>query len=398
MQVVLLVAGGVSAALLAVVLWLSRSGERERRLQHEANQALAARIYLLEEQVGQAIVTINMDGLIRGLNPAAEQLFGYAEWELLGHNISRLMPAPASVFASAGHGSVARKKATPLRVSFRTARATEREIYVFFDPAPAEGFVDKGLVEKNGVEKSIQSRVSNPALPRQAGTLEVAERVVSRIVRQLEGLLTTINGYTELALHATGEDSPVRKDLEEIATASDNASHLARHLLAFTGNQLVPLECVDLNAMLERLQPQFGMVQIEFCAEHLYVLANHQSLRHIILIFCGSARHRVGQETAMQIVTSRRQVVSVDYAAISISDCGPVLAPSTLACLFEPLFLDREGLGVELSAIYGMVRNLGGLINVTSEQDRGTTFEILIPLARGDAESAERGLQKSATV
>jgi two-component system cell cycle sensor histidine kinase/response regulator CckA len=100
----------------------------------------------------------------------------------------------------------------------------------------------------------------------------------------------------------------------------------------------------------------------------------------------------------MQIVTSRRQLVSVDYAAISISDCGPVLAPSTLACLFEPLFLDREGLGVELSAIYGMVRNLGGLINVTSEQGRGTTFEILIPLARREPESADRGLRRSVMI
>ena len=112
--------------------------------------------------------------------------------------------------------------------------------------------------------------------------------------------------------------------------------------------------------MLEKLQPQFSAVQVEFCAEHLFVLANGQCLGHIIVIFCGSARHRVGQETVMQIVTSRRQVNASEYAAISISDGGPVLAPSTLACLFEPLFLDREGVGVELSAIYGMVRNMAG--------------------------------------
>jgi C4-dicarboxylate-specific signal transduction histidine kinase len=184
-----------------------------------------------------------------------------------------------------------------------------------------------------------------------------------------------------LALDGTSENSPVRNDLEEIATASDAASRLTRHLLAFSGNQPIPREYVDVNALVESLQPKFEAVQVEVSAEHLYVMANRQCLQQIVTVFCGSASHRAGPDAAKQIVTGRRKEGAAEYAAISITDGGPALPPATLDCLFEPLFFDREGLGVELSAVYGMVRNLGGSINVASDAVRGTTFEILIPLA-----------------
>ena len=343
MESVSIAAGALSIALLIAALLLLRAWRR----QLHANQLLSDKHHVLEQQITQAIFVVKADGSIRRVNPAAVKWFGFSEEELRGQNISQVLPEVLLV--PSGDGEIVRKGGSRTRVRYKTAKAPDQETYIFFEePLPQAG-----------------SAKREP--PRQPATLEVAERVVSRIVRQLEGLLTTINGYTELALHETGEDSPIRKDLEEIATASDTASHLARHLLAFTGNQLIPLEIIDLNALLEKLQPQFSAVQVEFCAERLFVLANGQCLGHILVIFCGSARHRVGRETVMQIVTSRRQVNASEYAAISISDGGPVLAPSTLAFLFEPLFLDREGVGVELSAIYGMVRNMGGLINVTSE-------------------------------
>jgi signal transduction histidine kinase len=371
--------------LIVVVFGVFHLIHRQRELQRHANARLAERIRFFEEQTTQAIVILDGLGLIRRANPAAEQSFGYREAELLGQSLFRLIPEHSYVNANGAEVEVLLKSGSLKRVHCKVAKSTSDEIFLFFDdPAPNASSADRINV--------------NREQPRPTPTLEVAERVVSRIVRQLESLLTTINGYTELALYGTGEDSPARKDLEEIATASDTASHLTRHLLAFTGNQLIPVEHVDLNAMLEQLQPQFGAVQMEFCGERLFVFANGPCLRQIIAIFCGSARHRVGQGTVVQIVTSRRQLGSAGYAAITISDCGPALPAATLACLFEPLFLDREGLGVELSAIYGMVRNLGGLINVSSEEGRGTTFEILIPLAQGEARAAKLEARKPVLV
>ncbi len=355
---------GLVLSLVAACAWAWRTAT-QRNTERTTNDKLAARLQILEENSAKSILMIDNGGFVRKANTSAQQMFGCPEEALLGQNVFRLVQTLPSAGSTGMDLDITRKDGSRMRMHCRAAKisgpATRgAETYLFFDEAPANSF----------------SHASQPP-----STLEVAERVVNRIVRQLEGLLTTINGYTELALHGTSENSPVRKDLEEIATASDAASTLARHLLAFGGNQPIPLECVDVNALLESLQPKFDRVQVEVSAERLYVWANRQCLQQIITIFCGSASHRAGHAAAKQIVTSRNRRGPAEYAAISISDGGPALPPATLDCLFEPLFLDQESLGVELSAVYGMVKNLGGLIRVTSDTERGTTFDILIPLA-----------------
>jgi C4-dicarboxylate-specific signal transduction histidine kinase len=364
-------AGLASVLLLTTACVWAWFTARKRNSERRASDKLAARVRVLEEESVQGILLVDGVGLIRGANKSARKMFGFADGEMLGKNIFRLtqnLPPAGStgmdleMVCKDGARLSTHCRAAKIPGPFSGSRTRGEETYLFF----AEASVKSGGHAEH-----------------EFSTLDVAERVVNRIVKQLEGLLTTINGYTELALHETSENSPVRKDLEEIATASDAASSLTRHLLAFVGNQPIPLERVDVNALLESLQPKFKAVQVEVSAEHLYVLANRQCLRQIITVFCGSASHRAGQDAAKQIVTSRHREGPAEYAAISISDRGPALPPATLDCLFEPLFLDEESLGVELSAVYGMVKNLGGSIHVASDAGRGTTFEILIPLANG---------------
>jgi hypothetical protein len=90
------------------------------------------------------------------------------------------------------------------------------DFYMFFETAPA-------------------------AAPAAQPPLALVERVVGRITGKFVELLTTINGYGELALHAAPEESALRPHLEEIVAASEQASVLARNLLAFSGNQLIPV-------------------------------------------------------------------------------------------------------------------------------------------------------------
>jgi len=359
----------VVAALISVLLFAAAGvwlwlAAREKSSEQKTSDKLAAQIHVLEEQSTSGILIIDGEGFIRKVNQSAEQMFGYSEEELLGENISRLTRRIPPSGSDGINLETVRKDGSRLQMHCCAVEipTSGSESYLFFDKPRAQSAGE------------LEPRIS---------TLAVAERVVNRIVRQLEGLLTMINGYTELALYETGENNPLRKDLEEIATASDAASSLTRHLLAFAGNQPIPKECVDVNALIEGLQPKFEAVQVEVSAEHLYVMANRQCLQQIVALFCGSASHRAGPQAAKQIITRRRRQGPAEYAAISISDGGPALPPATLDCLFEPLFLDQEGLGVELSAVYGMVKNLGGSISVASDTGRGTTFEILIPLTQG---------------
>jgi len=365
----------VVAIILGVALLAMTSAPllrlRAKRVRDAASQdRLAARLRAIERESDQAFVLIDQRGVIQSVNPAAERRFGYSEAELLGQSLLRLLPDVRPSERPSGDAEIIQKDGSRVRSSYRCIAAGDGQFYLILGGLPA-------------------ATEARPVPTTQSPDLEVAERVVSRIVRQLEGPLTAIGGYAQLALDATSQDNPARKDLEEIAVASEMAAQLARHLLNFTGNQVIPVEPMELNALLAELQPQLPGLQIECCAPRLLISANRQSLRQIIYLFWCSASHRQGRETSMQIVTTRRQIDAAPYACVSISDCGPALPARTLACLFEPLFLDEERLGVELSAIYGIVRNLGGMISVASEEARGTTFELLIPLAQDDLGKAE---------
>jgi nitrogen fixation/metabolism regulation signal transduction histidine kinase len=377
---ILAVAALVAIAVCAALFSRLRRGRKTLASIKAANADLGARARFIADYARQPIVMFDARGLIRRANPAAEKLFGYGEPELYGQSILRLMPeSPAG---RAGETELRCKDGSRVRRRFsaaRTAYSDQSDIYLFFDeeapvPPPAP-----------------EAPVMQPAL----------ENVVNRIVGQFEDLLTTINGYTELALHGTPPTSPIRKDLEEIAAASDALSNLARNLLAYSGRQTIPVEPVDLNILVGSLEAGLreamkAPIDVELATERTTVLGNGECLGQILLILCTSARHRIhgaAQNTGrVEIRTERRRLTEAQpvytgkvpagvYSVLTVSDSGPAIEPATMAQLFEPLFLDRETVGVELGPVHGIVRNLGGWINVISEENAGTTFEVLFPYA-----------------
>jgi signal transduction histidine kinase len=393
-SVVLIVCAVMLLGCAVATLAFARRWSLEREAILEANEELTRRSILLEDASSQPIVMIDGRGLIRRVNPAAQVLFGYAEGELAGRNILQLIPeSPAE---KGGWAEVRCKSQSMLRLRFRTARP------------PMDGVPDTYLFFETG-NSNTQSRPPQPdteTAPENTAeirpSLAAVEDVVGRIVRQFESLLTSISGHAELAMSNVAEDSPARVDLSQLAEASDTASNLARNLLAFTGRQTIPVVPVDLNAILRAMEPQIRHamhgVRVELADERPTVLANVDCIQQIVLLLCRVAANR-SNGSGFRISVSRRKfetnhgvytgrVPAGEFCTLTISDSGPELAPSTLAHLFEPLYLDAESVGVELAPVYGIIRTLGGWIDVVS-QDTGTSFEIILPYG-GDAQVSSR--------
>jgi PAS domain S-box-containing protein len=397
---VLLVAGDTYASRV-------RRREEQASLQSKS-QGLAARLAALESHLPQALVMMDSRGLIRRVNPAAESLFGYLEEELFGHNILRLLPiAPSALNPAAMHIAAADdtgaaemevrcKDQSTVKVRMTGTRSEsegQSDFYMFFEAA------------STAVPGSAPSPPSAPAL---APSLAMLERVVGRITGKFEELLTTINGYAELALHAAPTESPLRPHLEEIVAASEQATFLARNLLTFSGSQLIPVAPVDLNTVArDAVNDLSRTVELDLSEESPIALANRECLHQVILLLAESAGLRVAEEPGrIRIQTNRcdldrprslysGEVPAGNYAVIAISDTGTPLDAEVLEHMFEPLYFNPELLGVDLSPIYGIVSNLGGGLHVESGT-RGTRFEIWLPVS--EKESGAQGSRSRGAV
>lgn len=374
---------GIVCFLAGIFLFITDLSARRntRRAQQAAlqreNEYLTTRIHTIESQFPQALIVVDARGLIRRVNPAAEELFGYAEDELLGNNILRLLPsapparnpqAPQIALDGMQGAQVEVRRNDKSVVKVRMTRARPQylgpsDLYMFFAAV----------------------------VPQPEPAMVLLERVVGRITAKFEELLTTINGYGELALHAAGEDSQLRQHLEEIVTASEQASHLTRNLLAFSGNQLIPVEPLDLNTVVHVAAHDIPEAELDLAPEPAVALANGECLQQVVRLLAEGARARgsgaAGKtriQTASYTLDRPRAVYSGElsagsYTVIRVADSRTTLTAEALAHLFEPLHPDSDLHRVDLSPIYGIVASLSGRLHVESNRTAGTTFEIWLP-------------------
>ncbi len=366
--------GGVALLFLGAcwltVRWRDWRADRAQLLREVSE--LTNHTLVLHDNIPQAIVKFETTGLIRTVNVAAEELFGYTADELVGRSILKLVPEALSASRLTGTLEIRCKDGSHMRLPFKAAKLQLEPvsyIYLFFDQRP------KGALQA--------------AAPAQS-SLSYAAKIVGRIAGQYETLLTTINGYSELALTGTPESNPVRQELQEIVTASHRASSLTQHLVAFSGSQLLPVEPVDLNRLVKEMRPQLHqavpcLMDFDLQPVDRASLANAECLRQVILVLCGSAHTRMRATDRLQIRTGLRDLTESGelkagtYGALTISDSGRPLNANVKDHLFEPFYQLHEDTGVDLSPIYGMVRSLGGGIGVVTGENIGTTFEILLP-------------------
>ncbi|HVY91941.1 MAG TPA: PAS domain S-box protein [Bryobacteraceae bacterium] len=249
---------------------------------------------------------------------------------------------------------------------------------------------------------------------RQSQKLEAVGRLAGGVAHDFNNLLTVIIGYADLLRTSIQSGSSEGHAVEEIGLAAERASSLTRQLLAFSRQQVLKAEILNLNESIEKIQPMLARligenVQIatELHGELWAVSADPGQIDQIIVNLAVNARDAMSNGGKLAIQTSN-VVLTEDYSAthlgvtpgeyvlMSVSDTGHGMDAETQAHIFEPFFTTKEvgrGTGLGLATVYGIVKQSGGEIGVYSEVGMGTSIHVYLPRLHSED---RRGIKSAA--
>jgi PAS domain S-box-containing protein len=233
----------------------------------------------------------------------------------------------------------------------------------------------------------------------QAQKLESIGRVAGGVAHDLNNLLTAVLGYTDLLDRSLVSDAQ-RADLGQIRLGGQRAASLTRQLLSFARKQPIEPRDVEVDALIENLGGLLrGLLgaQIEFVVRFTdpgcAVRADPGQLEQVVLNLVVNARDamaaggRLCIETralaAAQVASERVPGLTIaDHVVIAVTDTGSGMTPEVVQHLFEPFFTTKgpgKGTGLGLATCYGIVRQAGGQIAVTTGPGKGSTFRVYLP-------------------
>ena len=241
-------------------------------------------------------------------------------------------------------------------------------------------------------------------LLRQSQKMESIGQLAGGVAHDFNNLLTVINGRVEFLVGAPNLISEQEEDLQEIQKAAERAGGLTRQLLAFSRKQLLQPRVVDLNQMLDEVEPMLRRligedIQIMVVrGEKLgCVMADPGQVQQVLLNLALNARDampsgglltiRTANESISRVAkTVASEIIAGDYVLLEVTDTGCGMDETTKSRIFEPFFTTKglgKGTGLGLSTVYGIVKQSGAAISVRSGPERGTGFRILFPLTDG---------------
>jgi two-component system cell cycle sensor histidine kinase/response regulator CckA len=252
----------------------------------------------------------------------------------------------------------------------------------------------------------------------QAQKMEPLGRLAGGIAHDFNNLLTAIGGYAEFLADEFAENDPRLREVDEIRKAADRAAGLTRQLLAFSRKQVLNLSPLDLNAvvsnmdrMLRRLIGEDVKLTTVLSPDLRPAHADNGQVEQVIINLAVNARDAMPNGGHLRLETANvtlgvhdvppdSELHPGNYVLLAISDTGVGMSAQTKAHLFEPFYTTKDrgrGTGLGLSTVYGIVKQCGGHITVSSEVDRGTTFCIYLPIAEQPVVPAEADDSRAAT-
>jgi two-component system cell cycle sensor histidine kinase/response regulator CckA len=255
----------------------------------------------------------------------------------------------------------------------------------------------------------------------QATKMQAVGQLAGGVAHDFNNILTAILGYCDLMLmrHAPGDSD--YDDIQQIRSNSNRAASLTRQLLAFSRQQTLrpqvlqlPDIIAEVSTLLKRLLGETVKLQVKHGRSLGAVRADPGQLEQVIVNLAVNARDAILAKDATGGGTLTLQTYSVpadevrrmgseilpigDYTALRVSDTGTGIPQHLLPKIFEPFFTTKEvgkGTGLGLSTVYGIVKQSNGFIFAESTEGTGTSFVLYFPVHRAEVPVPRKAKEKA---
>jgi PAS domain S-box-containing protein len=337
------------------------------------------------------ILTINEDSRIEFANAAAEQVLGYPPAELIGRDLTSLMPlefrerhkAGLARYLSTGERNIP-WRGIALPGVHRDGRRVDLEVS-FGELTLGGRRLFTGILRDISEKRTLEAQVV------QSQKMEALGQLAGGIAHDFNNLLTAIHGYCALVMEEVKPGAAMHDDLSEIMRATKRAESLTAQLLTFSRRQIVAPRVIDLahavrqvEPMLRRLIGEHIQVVVRAESDAGHVRADPGQIEQVILNLAVNARDAMPEGGVLSLTVSADHD---DEVMLEVRDSGTGMDATVLTHVFEPFFTTKpqgKGTGLGLATVDGIVKQSGGRIAVESVPGQGSTFRIHLP--RVDAE------------
>ena len=356
-----------------------------------------------------AIFILDAESLnIIDANPAASKLYQYRYEELISMKITDLavevdknrhifLPGMDAVMPILYHlkkdGSI-----FPVKITANTFSLDNRETNITVIRDISQKIKDDK--EKRNLESQL----------RRAQKLESIGTLAGGIAHDFNNILSSVIGFSELALDRVVEGSPEEDYLQEIYSAGRRAMDLVKQILTFarqTEEDIKPLRIYSIIKesikMIRSTIPTSIEIRDSINSGSM-IMGDPGQIHQIFMNLCTNAAHAM-EDTGgiMEICLEDVYVDPIqagtslhlkpgDYLKLSVSDTGTGIPQNIIDSIFEPYFTTKdpgEGSGMGLAIVHGIVKSYGGAIHVDSEPGKTTIFDVYLPIIQKEHEEAK---------
>ena len=392
------------------------------RIQAEAELRTSEERYRgIVENAHEGIWMLDANASTTFVNRRMGDMLGYAPEEILGRNVTEFMDAEGRELASEKLESRAQGIAGDHECRF--IRRDGSDLWALCSTSPLHD--DKGrytgslamILDITGRKRAAEALRESEERLRQSQKLEAIGQLAGGIAHDFNNILAAMMLQTELSARVPGTPAEVCENLAQIRDCCERAAKLVRQLLLFGSRQVMQLRELDLNeavthvsTMLRRIIGEDVQIELKLHPAPLVTRADEGMLEQVLMNLAVNARDAMPGGGWLRIETAERTLDAQSsrvhpgaspgrFVLLSVADTGTGIPADVLPRIFEPFFTTKpqgKGTGPGLATVFGIVRQHGGWLTVSSDPGQGANFQVFLPASGAAAAPPSRATAQPA--